>query len=73
MVPILQRRELRLRIAECDLFKVIWLVSGKPGLKIKAPGSFLGGSGVPLPYSFLIRSGSFNWLVPHNYGSLSSL
>lgn len=23
MMPILQRRELRLRIAECDLFKVI--------------------------------------------------
>ncbi|XP_012969870.1 chordin isoform X5 [Mesocricetus auratus] len=28
MMPILQRRELRLRIAECDLFKVIWLVCG---------------------------------------------
>lgn len=56
-MPILQRRELRLRIAECDLFKVIWLVSGKPGLKLKAPGSFSGGSGVSLPYSSLIRSG----------------
>jgi hypothetical protein len=73
MMPILQRRELRLRIAECDLFKVIWLVSGKPGLKIKAHGSFLRGSGVSLPCSFLIRPGSFRWLVLHNYSRHSSL
>lgn len=69
MMPILQRRGLRLRIAECDLFKVIWLVSGKPGLKLKDPGSFSGGSGV----SSLVRTGPLGWLVLYTDCRLSCL